>query len=88
MKALEFVADVDDQHRLSLKLPGTGPGPVRVLVLLPEPQEEDADEVEEVNSVWMQALSREWREELADPREDIYTLEDGDPIGEPTNAAR
>ena len=80
MKALEFVAEVDDQHRLSLDLPGTGPGPVRVLVLLPEPPEEGIEATEEFDSVWMQALSREWREELADPREDIYTLEDGEPV--------
>ncbi len=80
MRALEFVAEVDDQHRLHLELPDTKPGPVRVLILLPEPQEEAPEAEGEVDAVWMQAISREWREELADPREDIYTLEDGEPI--------
>lgn len=77
MKALEFVAEVDAQHHLQLELPAeTAPGPVRVLVLLPETRETEDD----VDTVWMQAIVREWQEELADPREDIYTLEDGDPI--------
>ena len=28
----------------------------------------------------MQAVAHQWREELADPREDIYTPQDGQPI--------
>ena len=40
MKALEFVAEVDEQHRLHLELPNMAPGPVRVLILLPEAPEE------------------------------------------------
>ncbi len=42
---------------------------------------EEGQEVEgEVDAIWMQAIAREWQEELADPREDISTLEDGEPI--------
>lgn len=78
MKALEFVAEVDTQHRLQLELPGTAPGPVRVLVLVPEQEAPDAEG--EADAAWMQAVAHQWREELADPREDIYTLEDGEPI--------
>jgi hypothetical protein len=78
MKALEFVAEVDTQHRLHLELPGTAPGTVRVLVLVPEQEAPDAEG--EADTVWMQAIAHQWREELADPREDIYTLEDGEPI--------
>jgi len=78
MKALEFVAEVDAQHRLHLELPDAEPGPVRVLVLLPEILQEAPET--ELDTVWMQAIAREWREELADSREDIYTLEDGEPI--------
>lgn len=80
MKALEFVAEVDAQHRLSLELPQTPAGPVRVLVLVPEQQEQATETEDTVNAVWMQAVAHEWREELADPREDIYTLEDGNSI--------
>lgn len=35
---------------------------------------------DETELIWMQAIAEEWQEELADPREDIYTLEDGEPI--------
>jgi hypothetical protein len=80
MKALEFVAEVDDQHQLHLELPQTPAGLVRVLVLVPEAQEEASEAENEADAVWMQAIAREWREELADSREDIYTLEDGFPI--------
>jgi len=80
MRALELIAEVDEQHRLHLELPDTEPGPVRVLILLPEPQEEAPETEGEVDSIWMRAIAHEWREELSDPREDIYTLEDGKPI--------
>lgn len=45
---------------------------MRILVLIPE--EDDA------GGGWMQGIAREWAAELRDPREDIYTLEDGKPI--------
>ena len=34
----------------------------------------------ESDTAWAAFIAREWQEELADPREDIYTLEDGEPI--------
>jgi hypothetical protein len=45
---------------------------VRIIVLIPE---ED-----EAGGAWMQGIAREWAAELHDPREDIYTLEDGKPV--------
>ena len=79
MKALEFVAEVDEQRRLHLAVPEIpAQARVRVIVLVPEPGEDDA------GLVWAQGIAREWSAELADPREDIYTLEDG----EPADAAR
>lgn len=49
---------------------------VRVIVFLDEPREGDIDETE-----WMQFLAKnEALDFLADEREDIYTLEDGEPI--------
>lgn len=78
MKALEFIAEVDAQHRLNLDLPDTPPGRVRVLVLLPE---SDADtEAGVTDAAWMQGVAREWNAELADVREDIYSLNDGEAI--------
>ena len=73
MKALELVGDVDERHRLQAEVPAdVAPGPVRVIVLLPE---ED-----EAGSLWSAGLKREWRAELADSRQDIYTLDDGQPV--------
>lgn len=93
MKALEFTAEVDMHHRLQLVVPDVLPGPVRVLVLLPETEqnvpeqnalEQEAPEAAgEADAVWMRAIAHEWREELSESREDIYTLEDGEPIHAP-----
>lgn len=44
-------------------------GPVRLIVLVPE--QEKADET------WMRAVASEWSEDLNDPHQDLYTLEDG-----------
>lgn len=73
MKAIEVIGEVDEKQRLQAQLPeDTPPGPVRLIVLIPE---ED-----EAGLAWMQGTAREWVAELSDPREDIYTLEDGMPV--------
>ena len=43
----------------------------------PDSREDDA------GAAWMQGVAREWEAELNDPREDIYTLEDGSLVDEP-----
>lgn len=45
-------------------------------------QKQPAENIEDAGVIWMQAIAHEWREELADPREDIYTMEDGEPIAD------
>ena len=76
MKAIQLVGDVDEQHLLRAKVPEAVPaGPVRLIVLL---QEED-----EAGITWARGLAREWYEELNDTRQDIYTLEDGQPLNAP-----
>jgi hypothetical protein len=73
MKAIELIGDIDDQHRLQANVPNDVPaGPVRLIVLLPD--EDDA------GAAWQQGIARAWAGELSDPREDIYTLEDGQPL--------
>lgn len=68
MKAIEFVADVDDRHCLMISLPeSVMPGKVRVIVLTPDAEEDDA------GGAWMYGISQEWAEELRDSRQDIYT---------------
>jgi hypothetical protein len=76
MKAIELVGEIDDQHRLQAHVPEDLPaGPVRLIVLLPE---ED-----EWGTVWAKGVTREWSDELLDLRQDIYTLEDGQPVNAP-----
>ena len=75
MKAYEFVTDVDERREVRLTLPpDLLPGTIRVIVLAPDGAQD------ETRDVWMRAISREWAAELADPREDIYTLDDGEPV--------
>ena len=76
MKAIELVWDIDEQHRLQAQVPAELPtGPVHLIVLLPE--EDDA------GTSWAKGIAREWAEELSDARQDIYTLEDGQPLNAP-----
>jgi hypothetical protein len=73
MKAIELTGDIDGQHRLRVQVPENLPtGPVRVIVLLPD--EDDA------GGAWVQGVAKEWADELADTRQDIYTLNDGQAI--------
>ena len=78
MRTLELTAHVDEQRQLTVSLPDAFlPGPVRLLVFAPEPADDD------VETVWMNGVAREWAAELADEREDLYTLEDGEPVDAP-----
>jgi hypothetical protein len=77
MTAVELIGDIDDQHRLSAQVPeGLQPGRVRLIVLVPD---EDGAGAE-----WENGIAEQWKDELGDARQDIYSLEDGQPI----NAAR
>ena len=76
MKAIELIGDIDAQHRLSAQVPAELPaGPVRLIVLVPD---EDGSGI-----AWAQGVAREWAPELGDSRQDIYTLEDGQPLDAP-----
>jgi hypothetical protein len=76
MKSIELVGDIDDKHRLQADVPAEVPaGPVRLIVLLPD---ED-----EGGIAWPQGVAREWSDELRDSRQDLYTLEDGQPVNAP-----
>lgn len=76
MKAIELTGDIDDQHRLQAHVPeGLPAGPVRLIVLLPD---ED-----EAGGAWAHGVAKDWADELRDPRQDIYTLEDGQPVNAP-----
>jgi len=76
MKAIQIVGEIDEQHRLRAEVPKEFPtGSVRVIVLTPE---ED-----EAGLAWGRGVSAEWTEELSDRSQDIYTLDDGQPVDAP-----
>ena len=72
MKAIELVGNIDEQQCLRAIVPaGLPTGPVRLIVLLPD--EDD------VGAARANGIAREWTDELGDSRQDIYTLDDGQP---------
>ena len=76
MNTVKVHGQVDDNHRLTVEVPEFIPaGPVTVLIVH-QSQEDD------VGDKWMDGIAREWAADLADPRQDIYTLADGEEIGE------
>ena len=76
MKAVELQGEIDDQHRLHADVRQSVPaGSVRVIVLISEEHESVA--------AWAARVSSEWSAELNDPAQDIYTLNDGQPIDAP-----
>ena len=60
------------RHLVPEELPA---GPVRLIVLLPD--EDDA------GSVWANGIARKWSAELSGLRQDIYTLDGGQPVNAP-----
>ena len=38
------------------------------------------DEEDDAGTAWASGIAMEWHAELADPLEDIYSLEDGEPV--------
>ena len=76
MKAIELLGEIDNECRLRAEVPeGFPAGLVRVIVLMPE---ED-----EVGLAWTRGISSEWSAELSDRRQDLYTLDDGQPVHAP-----
>ena len=73
MKIIELIGDIDGQHGLHARIPA---GQVRVIVFLAGK--------DEAGRLWANGVASEWSAELADPREDIYSLDDDHPV----NAAR
>jgi hypothetical protein len=75
MRTLKLIAKVDDKHNLTASVPAEiPPGPVEIVVTIPGDSEDDA------GSEWEAGIARDWAAELSDSREDIYTLNDGEPI--------
>jgi hypothetical protein len=76
MRAIELVGEIDNRHRLSVQVPEELPaGSVRLIVLMPD---ED-----ETGLAWARGIFAEWSADLGDPNQDIYTLDDGQPVNAP-----
>jgi hypothetical protein len=74
MDAIRVDGFVDDNHQLSANVPGSvPPGPV-VIWIATSSDEDDAGQA------WFGGVSHEWAEDLSDPRQDIYTTADGEPV--------
>jgi hypothetical protein len=77
MNAFTVNAEVNDQHLLSAQVPDSiPPGPVTIVIL----SNAGLDDAEQA---WMAGLAHEWADDLNDARQDIYTLEDGEPVNAP-----
>jgi hypothetical protein len=75
MRTIELIGHVDEHHQLRAEVPAdVRPGPVRVVVALPD----EADD--EFSNAWAKAVAAAWAADWSDPRDDIYTLEDGEPV--------
>jgi hypothetical protein len=75
MGTIKLTGHVDEDHQLRAEVPeSVSPGPVEVVVLLPSDSEDDT------GAAWMAGIAHEWIAELSDPREDIYTLADGESV--------
>ncbi len=76
LTAFEATGTIDEERRLRLdeSLPLSGPRRVRVIVLYQA--DETSDEIE-----WLHAAAHNPAfESLADPEEDVYSLDDGEPF--------
>ncbi len=75
MNTVKIIGQVDDNHRLTAEMPArVPPGRIEIIVLL------DRDALDEEESSWQAGISRAWAEDWDDPREDLYTLADGEPV--------
>ena len=84
MKTIELLGQVDKDHRLSAQLPSEiPPGSVRFALVVPSDTTESVAQAageDEAGAAWISGVLREWSEELADSAQDIYNLNDGEPV--------
>lgn len=77
MPPFRVVGKVDASHRLTATVPVAIPeGEVELVVIVPEGLN-DAGDLQ-----WEEGVAAEWHDDLADQRQDIYTLADGMPVDE------
>ena len=75
MTTIRIVGRIDAEHRLTATVPESVPaGSVEVVLIVPEVAGDPADQA------WEKGIAREWSQDLADSRQDIYSLDDGEPV--------
>lgn len=82
-QTIETTATVDENGVLKAALVGVAPGEVRVFVMVAAPQAKEEDHMlEEIDEkTWHRGIATNpVLDFLKDPAEDIYTLEDGEPL--------
>jgi hypothetical protein len=80
MKMIELLGQVDQDHRLSASVPNEiPPGPVKFALVVPTDDTEFTGD-DDAGGAWVSGVSHEWADELADPPEDIYNLNDGESV--------
>ena len=73
MRAIGIVGEIDEDHNIRAEAPpDLPPGRVQLIVVRPDEDESGA--------FWPWDVSRAWIDELGHPRQDIYTLADGQPV--------
>jgi hypothetical protein len=76
VSVVKLAGNVSEDRCLSALVPSSvPPGPVTVLILPGALEDDDA-------GLWTAGIAQEWADELSDPAQDIYTLADGEPVGE------
>jgi hypothetical protein len=77
MNPLTIFGHVDQHHQLSASVPlSVPPGPVTIMIVPSSPADDAEDD-------WVSVVQESWTDELSDPRQDIYTLDDGEPLDAP-----
>ncbi len=78
MQTYRVTGQVNAFGQLTATVPSAiGPGEVDLLVFARQ-SKSPASEAEE-SEAWLSGVAREWHDDLADPRQDIYALNDGVP---------
>ena len=81
LRTVRLKGHIDERHRLIADAPvDLPPDPVEIAVIIADGGTAGSDEIGADD--WLRGVAREWSEDLGDPRQDIYTLSDGEPVND------
>jgi len=77
---IRVMGRVDENHRLSAEVPESlSAGPVEVIIEVPQSVPPEGSEEPDANA-WTAVIAEAWADDLTDVTQDIYTLDDGEPV--------